>query len=67
MRDFADRLPHPMVSATQQTQRIRRRKARSAGTVRKREGRAHGTPAFPVHPAGYDTTAADAKPVAVKK
>jgi hypothetical protein len=55
-----------MVSATQQTQRIRRRKARSAGTVRKRDARAHGTPAFPIQPAGYDTNAADAKPVAKK-
>ena len=55
-----------MVSATQQTQRIRRRKARTAGTVRKRDARAHGTPAFPVHPTGYDVAAADAKPVAKK-
>lgn len=55
-----------MVSATQQTQRIRSRKARTAGTVRKRQARAHGTPAFPVQPPGYDTTAADAKPVAKK-
>jgi hypothetical protein len=50
-----------MVSATQQTQRIRQRKARSAGSRRKRDARAHGTPAFPIHPAGYDPTAPDAR------
>jgi len=53
----------PMVSATQQTFRIRRRKARSAGTARKRDERAHGTPAFPVHPEGYSAAAPDARPV----
>jgi hypothetical protein len=53
-----------MVSATQQTQRIRRRKARSAGTVRKRLERKHGTPKFPIQPEGYDANAADAKPQA---
>ena len=47
-----------MVSATQQTQRIRRRKARSAGTVRKRFERSHGTPKFPIQPEGIDATAA---------
>ena len=51
----------PMVSATQQTQRIRQRKSRTAGARRKRTERAHGTPAFPIHPAGYDTNAPDAK------
>ena len=54
----------PMVSATQQSSRIRRRKARTCGTKGKRYNRAHGTPAFPVHPEGYSATAADAKPVA---
>jgi hypothetical protein len=54
----------PMVSATQQSFRIRRRKARTAGKRRKRDERAHGTPPFPVHPAGYDPKAADAKPAA---
>ncbi|WP_437675583.1 hypothetical protein [Sorangium sp. So ce131] len=49
-----------MVSATQQSQRIRRRKARTAGSRRKRHERAHGTPKFPIHPAGYDQTAPDA-------
>ena len=55
-----------MVSATQQTERIRTRKARRGGTTNKRARRAHGTPAFPIQPEGYDTTAADAKPVAAK-
>lgn len=53
----------PMVSATQQTQRIRARKSRRAGTKTKREARANGTPAFPIQPAGYDPKAADAKPI----
>jgi hypothetical protein len=53
-----------MVSATQQSSRIRRRKHRTAGKRRKREERAHGTPKFAIHPEGYTTTAADAKPAA---
>ncbi len=53
-----------MVSATQQTQRIRGRKARRAGSRRKREERAQGTPAFAIHPQGYNPKAADAKPAA---
>jgi len=55
-----------MVSATQQTERIRARKHRRAGAARKRTGRAHGTPAFPIHQAGYDAQAADARPAAAK-
>jgi hypothetical protein len=50
-----------MVSATQQSFRIRRRKARTIGTRRKRFERAHGTPKFPIHPAGYDPNAPDAR------
>lgn len=53
-----------MVSATQQTERIRLRKSRSAGSRRKRLERSHGTPKFPIHPAGYDPTAPDARPQA---
>ncbi len=49
-----------MVSATQQTSRIRKRKHRRAGTERKRFERAHGTPKFPVHVPGYDPNAPDA-------
>jgi hypothetical protein len=52
-----------MVSATQQSSRIRRRKSRTCGTRRKRHERAHGTPAFALQPEGYDLQAADAKPV----
>ena len=52
----------PMVSATQQTSRIRARKAKKAGNDTKRFNRKNGTPAFPVHPTGYDAKAADAKP-----
>ncbi|HEY4121058.1 MAG TPA: hypothetical protein VGM56_24510 [Byssovorax sp.] len=55
-----------MVSATQQSFRIRRRKHRAAGSRRKRDERAHGTPAFALHPAGYDPKAADAKPAAAQ-
>lgn len=54
----------PMVSSTQQFERIRKRKHRKAGVRRKRDMRANGTPAFPIHPSGYDPKAADAKPVA---
>jgi hypothetical protein len=50
-----------MVSATQQTSRIRARKARHAGKKSKRVARANGTPKFPLQPEGYDLTAADAK------
>ena len=57
----------PMVSATQQTSRIRRRKHRGVGKRRKRDERAHGTPKFPVHPEGYDLKAPDAKPTASKQ
>ena len=59
-----------MVSATQQSFRIRRHKARTAGTRRKRDERAHGTPKFPIHQEGYNAQAADAAPatgVAAKK
>ena len=38
-----------MVSATQQTQRIRRRKQTSNGKANKRVRRLVGTPAFPIH------------------
>jgi hypothetical protein len=55
-----------MVSATQQSSRIRRNKARRAGTRRKREARAHGTPKFPIHLQGYDSNAADAPKAAAE-
>ena len=50
-----------MVSSTQQFNRIRRRKKTTNGKRNKRELRAAGTPAFPIHPEGYDPKAADAK------
>ncbi len=55
----------PMVSSTQQSERIRARKHRTAGVRRKRTMRAHGTPAFPIHQEGYSATAPDALPQAV--
>ncbi len=54
-----------MVSSTQQSSRIRRRKQTTNGKVNKRERRASGTPAFPIH---IDVPAAAkvaAKPAAV--
>ncbi len=50
-----------MVSSTQQFERIRKRKQTTSGKRNKRERRRLGTPAFPVHPEGYDAKAADAK------
>jgi hypothetical protein len=50
-----------MVSATQQSSRIRRRKASTNGKVNKRVRRQSGTPAFPIH---LDAQAA--KPAAAK-
>ena len=51
-----------MVSSTQQFERIRKRKKTTQGKRNKRDLRRNGTPAFPVHPVGYDAKAADAKP-----
>jgi hypothetical protein len=53
-----------MVSATQQSSRIRQRKQTTQGKWNKRSRRAHGTPVFPIHQPGYDPTAADAAPAA---
>ncbi len=55
-----------MVSSTQQFERIRKRKKTTSGKRNKRERRRIGTPAFPVHVAGYDANAADAPPKATK-
>jgi hypothetical protein len=57
----------PMVSATQQSSRIRARKARRNGTKTKRYARAHGTPAFPIHQDGYEAKAADSLATGAKK
>jgi len=51
-----------MVSSSQQFERIRKRKQTTNGKRNKRFRRAHGTPAFAIHPEGYDAKAADAKP-----
>jgi hypothetical protein len=50
-----------MVSSTQQTSRIRRRKRSTNGKAGKAARRRLGTPAFPIHPAGYDANAPDAR------
>ena len=54
----------PMVSSTQQFERIRKRKMTTAGKRNKRDRRRLGTPAFPIHVAGYDAKAPDAKKTA---
>lgn len=51
-----------MVSSTQQFDRIRKRKATTNGKSNKRARRRLGTPAFAVHPEGYNPKAADARP-----
>lgn len=56
-----------MVSSTQQNERIRKRKTTTAGKRNKRTLRRLGTPAFAVHPEGYDATAADAKQAKVER
>jgi hypothetical protein len=53
-----------MVSSTQQFERIRKRKMTTAGKRNKRDRRRLGTPAFPIHVAGYDAKAPDAKKTA---
>jgi hypothetical protein len=51
-----------MVSSTRQTERRRNLRLSKAGAARKRAAARSGTPAFPVHPEGYDAKAPDAKP-----
>lgn len=50
-----------MVSSTRQSERRRAMNKSRAGRANKRERLRVGTPRFPVHPEGYDPTAADAK------
>lgn len=50
-----------MVSATQQTMTIRRRKMTTNGKANKKARMKAASPVFPVHPEGYDPNAADAK------
>jgi hypothetical protein len=49
-----------MVSSTRQTERRRNIRARKMGS-RKKKLIPSSTPAFPLHPEGYDSAAADAK------
>ena len=56
-----------MVSSSQQFQRIRKRKATTNGKSNKRARRRIGTPAFAIHPEGYDPKAADARPAEAAK
>jgi hypothetical protein len=51
-----------MVSLTRQTKRRRRMRQNNQGRDRKRVEGTASTPAFPVHPEGYDPKAPDAKP-----
>lgn len=51
-----------MASNTKQTTRRRQLNERRANRSDKRKRFLAGTPAFPVHPEGYDPKAADAKP-----
>lgn len=50
-----------MVSSTRQTERRRIIKERKSGRGKKRDRARTGTPAFPIHPEGYDPRAPDAK------
>jgi hypothetical protein len=51
-----------MVSYTRQTTTRREIRAKTAGRAAKRARSKAGTPAFPIHPPGYDPAAADARP-----
>jgi hypothetical protein len=50
-----------MVSSTRQTERRRIIKERKGGRDKKRIRARASTPAFPIHPDGYDANAPDAK------
>jgi hypothetical protein len=50
-----------MVSATRHTETRREMRHKRAGRAAKLKRFRAGTPAFPVHPDGYDKKAADAK------
>lgn len=50
-----------MVSNTRQTQTRREIRAKAAGRAAKRDRSKAGTPAFPIHPEGYDPKAPDAR------
>ena len=50
-----------MVSSTKQSERRRDINSSRAGRSKKRARAKAGTPKFPIHPAGYDPKAPDAK------
>jgi hypothetical protein len=50
-----------MVSSTRQSERRREINTRRAGRLKKKARQRAGTPAFPIHPEGYDPKAPDAK------
>jgi hypothetical protein len=50
-----------MVSSTRQSERRRVINKKRAGRANKKANVRAGTPAFPIHPDGYDPKAADAK------
>ncbi len=51
-----------MVSSTQQTDKRREIRVRKAGKKNAKLRAKAGTPAFSIHPEGYDPKAPDAKP-----
>ena len=53
-----------MASYTGKTRVRREIRAKSAGRADRAARSKVGTPSFPIHPAGYDAKAADAKPPA---
>ncbi|HTM46454.1 MAG TPA: hypothetical protein VL137_15945 [Polyangiaceae bacterium] len=55
-----------MVSATTQTRRRRTIRKQRAGRLSNSDLVKRATPSFPVHPAGYNPKAADAKPTKTK-
>jgi len=50
-----------MVSPTQQTETVRRRKERKRAKTHRMALKRRPTPAFPIHPEGYDPNASDAR------
>lgn len=50
-----------MVSSTQQTETVRRRKERKRAKAHRMALKRRPTPAFPIQPEGYDSNAPDAK------
>lgn len=56
-----------MVSLTGKTTTRREIRAKTAGRGTRAKRAKNGTPAFPVHPEGYNSKAADAKPAASSK